>query len=95
MDIDNNQAKKALVALSIETVLLNMGKKILDEVNSRLYENYRCYIPDCFENPEYLKRVLQDLYGKASANIIQSIKKELEEFAVQKGIDNFIRVISD
>ena len=95
MDVDSNQAKKALVALSIETVLLNMGKKIFDEVNSRLYENYRCYLPDCFENPEYLKRVLQDLYGKASANIIQSIKKELEEFAVQKGIDNFIRVISD
>ena len=95
MDVDSNQAKKALVALSIETVLLNMGKKIFDEVNSRLYENYRCYLPDCFENPEYLKRVLQDLYGKASANIIQSIKKELEEFAVQKGIDSFIRVISD
>lgn len=95
MDVDSNQAKKALVALSIETVLLNMGKKIFDEVNSRLYENYRCYLPDCFENPEYLKRVLEDLYGKASANIIQSIKKELEEFAVQKGIDNFIRVISD
>lgn len=94
MYTDSNQAKKALVALSIETVLLNMGKRIHDEVNSRLYENYHCYIPDCFENPEYLKRVLQDLYGKASLNIIQSIKKELEDFAEQKGIDNFITIIS-
>lgn len=95
MYANSNQAKKALVSLSIEKVLLTIGKRILDEVNSRLYENYHCYIPDCFENPEYLKRVLQDLYGKASLNIIQSIKKELEEFAEQKGIDNFITVISD
>lgn len=94
MKADSNQAKKALVALSIETVLLKIGKRVYEEVNSRLYENYRCYIPDCFENPEYLKRVLQDLYGKASLNIIQSIKKELEEFAEQKGIDSFITIIS-
>jgi len=94
MYADSNQAKKALVSLSIEKVLLTIGKRVLDEVNSRLYENYHCYIPDCFDNPEYLKKVLQDLYGKASLNIIQSIKKELEEFTEQKGIDNFITVIS-
>jgi len=94
MDASGIQAKKALVALSIETVLLKMGKQVFDEVNSRLYENYCCYIPDCFENPEYLKRVLQDLYGKSSATIIQSIKKELEEFAEQKVIDVFVTVIS-
>lgn len=94
MDVNSNQAKKVLVALAIETVLLKMGKRVHDEVNSRLYENYRCYTPECFENPEYLKRVLQDLYGKASANIIQSIRKELEEFAEQRGIDNFITIIS-
>jgi len=94
MYADSNQAKKALVSLSIEKVLLTIGKRVLDEVNSRLYENYHCYIPDCFDNPEYLKKVLQDLYGRASLNIIQSIKKELEEFTEQKGIDNFITVIS-
>jgi len=94
MDADINQAKKALVALAIETVLLKMGKTVYDEVNSRLYENYRCYIPDCFENPEYLKRVLQGLYGNASDNIIQAIKKEIGEFAEQKGMNNFIAVIS-
>lgn len=94
MYADSNQAKKALVSLSIEKVLLTLGKRVLDEVNSRLYENYHCYIPDCFDNPEYLKKVLQDLYGKASLNIIQSIKKELEEFTEQKGIDNFITIIS-
>jgi len=89
-----NQAKKALVSLAIETVLFKISKRVYDEVNFRLYENYHCYIPDCYENPEYLKRVLQDLYGQSSAHLIASIKKELEEFEAQKGIDNFITVIN-
>lgn len=94
MDANSNHAKKALVAVVIERVLLKVGKLTYDEVNSRLYEEYHCYLPDCFENPEYLKRVLQDLYGKSSATIIKSIKKELEEYAEQKGIDAFITVLS-
>lgn len=94
MVYNNNQAKKALVALAIERVLFKMGMRIYDEVNSRLYENYSCYIPDCYENPEYLKSILSDLYGKSSTTIVQSIKKELEEFEEQNGINNFVMVIS-
>jgi hypothetical protein len=94
MDKNNNKVKKALVALAIEIVLLKIGKLTYNQVISKLYENYNCYLPDCFENPEYLKNVLQDLYGKSSLTIIQSIKKELEDYAEQKGIDTFITVIS-
>lgn len=94
MNADSRQAKKALVTLAIETVLLKIGKRPHEEVNSRLYKKYHCYLSDCFENPTYLKDVLQELYGKSSDTIIHSITKELEEFAEQKEIDNFVAVIS-
>lgn len=91
---DSNQAKKALVSLAIEIVLLEIGKPTYDEVIHKLFQVYKCYIPDCYEHPEYLKTILQDLYGSSSISIIESIKKQLEEFENQKGVDVFIAGIS-
>ena len=95
IDIAANEARKALVAVAIETVLLKIGKSVYDEVIHNLYKEYHCYLPDCYEHPEYLKRILQDLFGKSSLNIIASIKKYLGEYTEQKGIRNFIDVIGD
>ncbi|MGI0073847.1 MAG: hypothetical protein ACREA3_08550 [Nitrosotalea sp.] len=94
VDISSQEARKALIAVAIETVLLKMGKPVYDQVTYNLYKEYRCYIPDCYEHPEYLKRILQDLFGKSSATIVESIKKYLGEYVEQKGIDAFIAVIS-
>jgi hypothetical protein len=94
VDISSREARKALIALAIETVLLKMGKPAYDQVIKNLYKEYHCYLPDCYEHPEYLKRILQDLFGRSSINIVESIKKYLGEYAEQKGIDAFITVIS-
>lgn len=94
VNTNSNQVKKALVALAIETVLLEIGKPTFEEVTGKLYNDYQCYLSDCYEHPEYLKRILQDLYGKSSITIIESIKKQLGEHAIQKGIDAFIAGIS-
>jgi hypothetical protein len=91
---DGYQARKALVSLVIEKVLLDIGTPTLKEVTQKLYKEYHCYMPDCFEKPEYLKRILQDLYGKSSITIIESIRKQLQEYETQKGIDVFIAGIS-
>jgi hypothetical protein len=91
---NSNQVKKALVSLAIETVLLEIGKPTYDEVSHKLFKDYKCYLPDCYEHPEYLKRILRDLYGTSSTVITDSIKKQLEEFETQKGIDVFVAGIS-
>ncbi len=93
-DTNIKQAKRALVSLVIEKVLLDIGKTTFDAVNHRLFKDYHCYIPDCYEKPEYLKKVLQDIYGKSAITMIESIKKQLEEYETQKGIDAFIVGIS-
>lgn len=87
-------AQRALVALAIETVLFNIGKPAHDEVIGRLVKDHRCHFPDCYEHPEYLKKILQDIYGNRAVIIIELIRKQLEGFEMQKGIDTFIARIS-
>ena len=85
---------KALVALAVETVLFNIGKPAHDEVLGRLVKDHKCYFPDCYEHPEYLKKILQDIYGNRAVTIIELIRKQLDGFETQKGIDTFIAIIS-
>ncbi len=94
VDISSGEVRKALIAIAIETVLLKMGKPAYDQVIQSLYKEYHCYLPDCYEHPEYLKRILQDLFGKSSITIVESIKKYLGEYTEQKKIDAFIAAIS-
>ena len=90
-----NDAKKALVALAIEKALLDVGKPTYNEVVGKIYKDYHCYLPDCYESPEYLSRVLKELYGQSHLAIIESIKKYIGEMSTQEGIANFIMKISE
>jgi len=94
-DATNGEISKALLTLAIEETLTNMGKPVLDEVARRLFTNYKCYIPDCHEHPEYLKNVLKELYGNCYNTVVESIMKNLGEFTTKKSITNFLTVISE
>lgn len=87
-------AKKALLAFAVESTLLKMGKPEYEKVVARLESEYNCYIPDCHENPEFLKRVLQDIYGNAYDDIINEIRVELGEFISQKYFNDFIKSLA-
>ena len=90
LEATDNQIKKALISISVEQALLEMGTPVLDEVTRALYSNYKCYIPDCLDHPDYLKTVLKDLYGGGYQTIIKSIHKQLDEFSDQKPIEEFL-----
>jgi len=94
-DATDGEISKALVTLAVEKTLLNMGKPVFEEVAHRLWANYKCYIPDCHEHPEYLKNVLKELYGNGHDTIVKSIKNTLDEFATKKPIEHFLTVISE
>ncbi len=95
MEATDTQIKKALISIAIEKVLLGMGKPTLEEVTRQLYNDYNCYLPDCYENPQHLVKVLQDLYGRVHLNIIKSINKELEEFEQHEPIEKFLTVMRE
>ena len=90
MDATDLQIKKALVSFAIEKSLLEMGEPVFQKVTKTLMDDYNCYIPDCYEHPEYLKRVLGDIYGNAHQSIINSIKRDLAEFSAQGPVQKFI-----
>ncbi len=85
---------KALTAITIEKTLLAVGKPAYDKVTQMLYKEYHCYIPDCYDHPEYLSRVLNKLFGNASRVIVESIQTQLKEFTQHKRIEEFLRVIA-
>ena len=94
-DVTDEKIKRALVALAIEKALLDIGKTTFEEVGKTLYSRYQVYFPDCYEHPEFLNAVLKDLYGKSFSTIVDSIRKQLGEFASKKPIAEFLVKISE
>ena len=93
MEHDYDIVRKALVSLAVENTLFEIGKPAYEKVIESLYKKYHCYLPDCYEHPEYLNETLKRLYGNAHDVIVKSIKKQLDEFSNHKHIARFLLVI--
>jgi len=95
VETDKDQIKKAIVALAIEQTLLEYGSPALEKVSNKLFEDYHCYVPDCYNNPEYLNKVLKDLFGNSHTVIVESIRKRLEKMTMQDPIKDFLANLSE
>jgi len=83
--------RKALVTLTIEEALLEIGGPgLLNHVLSILYEKCKCYLPDCFDHPENFRKVWDELDEGTCNLMINLVKRNLEEFAYQKSIEQFL-----
>ena len=90
---NQEQIGKALVTLAAQKALVDIGKPAYDKVVEMLYSKYHCYLPDCYEHPEYLSKVLKMLFGRAGDVIAESIRAQLEDFMYKKPIANFLEII--
>lgn len=81
--------------MAIERTLLKTGgTPLLDEVNSRLYKKFNSSISECYEHPEYLKKILQEIFGEAHNEITKTIVKELTAFNYDDKIVQFIEKVN-
>jgi hypothetical protein len=85
---------KALFSFAVEDALNEMGAPTLEMVTTRLVKEYKCSIKDCLERPEYLKKVLGDVFGYAAPAVVAKIKKNMGEFSQEKPIGEFLKVIA-
>ena len=86
---------KALVSVTLEKAFLEVGdSKLLNTALSILYENYRAYLPDCYEHPEYLRKVFSELDGSSYVVVADAISSKLEEYSYQQPIKNFLMKIN-
>ena len=95
MDIDKRQIMRALITFVVEKVITDIGKPTLDQVETRLYKEYHCYIPDCYEHPDYLNNVLRSVFGNSFYAISEAIKLELEEHLEDKAILKLVNTITN
>ena len=93
-DNDIYKLKKDVVLYVIRQSLLASGKETFELVNRSLFEKYHCEISDCFEKPEYFRDVLNYVYNGSHAKVIESMKRNLDKFAHEGSIKEFLEKIS-
>jgi len=86
--------RKGLFLIAIEETLMKISRNDYERVVTRLKTKYNCYIPDCYLHPEYLKDILEGLYGESSGQIINQIKEKLEKFPNQLPVNEFLTKLS-
>ena len=81
---------KALVTTAIEHALRSFEKDDFDKVIKKLNEE-GAYLPDCFDHPELLQKVLKEIFGSSFTTIIIfSIQNWLGDSASNPSISNFL-----
>jgi len=89
-----NQMKKTMVTLALKNTLLELGIQEYDKVVSLLQKDYSCTLEDCFENPEYLRNILKDLFGDSYPDILSSLSENMKNIVSQPSVKDFLQVLS-
>jgi len=96
-DIQNDDAsmdQKTQVVKAVEKALMSIGKPDLLKVKERLLQDYKRTFAECYEEPEFLNRILKDIYGNSYTTIIDSIKKNLDDVSKSPPVSKFLEVIA-
>lgn len=94
MDFQKRDVMKALTSLTIQKVLNDISTPAFEKVSKRLQKEYKCYIPDCYDHPEYLASVLKSIFGNAHMAIVEQIRVELVEHSDDNGISMLIKTMA-
>lgn len=89
-----NQMKKTIVTLALKNTLLELGIQEYDKIVSLLQKDYTCTLEDCYENPEYLRNILKDLFGDSYPDILNSLSENMKDILSQQSIKDFFQVLS-
>jgi len=82
-----------LITVAVEHALLQMGTAELEMVAYQLKNGYNCTIEDCFEHPEYLKQVLNELFGYCCEDILSTIEYVVRGGNMNSQIEKFLTAL--
>ncbi|MDE1725472.1 MAG: hypothetical protein KGH76_06215 [Thaumarchaeota archaeon] len=85
---------KELVTVVIEKALLDISLPVYESIISSLKNKYDCSLSDCYEHPQYLKRVLTDYFGSACNVVIDKINSELQSTIQSEPITEFLTILN-
>jgi hypothetical protein len=77
--MDSAEQNKLAFISCIEVVIMRRNGANYHLIEAKLNTLYNCKIYDCYENPEYLRTVLKEVYKEDYNSIIGEIKLESSE----------------
>ena len=86
---------KTQVSISIENTLREIGKFEFRKVLDTLKENYNISISDCYDNPQFLKQTLKDLFGNSYNSIIATIEQNLDGLVLMEPVNEFLTIMKN
>jgi len=89
-----NQMKKIMVTLALKNTLLELGIHEYDKIVSLLQKDYSCTLEDCYENPEYLRNILKDLFGDSYPDILNSLSENMKNILTHQSVKDFFQVLN-
>ena len=87
--------KKTIVVLAMKNTFLELGLEEYDKIVLMLQKDHNCTLEDCYDNPEALKQVLQDLLGDAYPDVMGSLKDNIKNISSHKSTENFLDALSN
>lgn len=91
---DHTNTERELITVAVEHALLQMGKPELEMVEYQLKNDYNCTIGDCLEHPEYLKQVLNQLFGYCCEDILSTIEYVIKGGSIDSQVNKFLTVLN-
>jgi len=88
------QMKKTMITLAIKNTLLELGTQEFDKIVMMLHKDFNSTLEDCYEEPEHLRQVLQDLFGDSYQDILNSLKENIKNISTDKITNSFIDNLS-
>ena len=89
-----DEMKKTMVTLAIKNTFLELGLEEFDKIILMLQKDFNSTLEDCYDHPEYLKQVLQDLLGDSYTDVLNSLKENIRNVSSHKSTDNFLDALS-
>ena len=93
-DDSMDSMKKTMVILAMKNTFLELGLEEFDKIVLMLQKDHNCTLEDCYENPEALKQVLQDLLGDAYQDVMNSLKENIKNISSHKSTENFLDILT-
>jgi len=82
-----------IVRVAVESALLEMGPLELEKVTTILKNEYRCSLGETIYHPEYLKKILLDLFGNSYEDILTTIHRILSKVKTKHPIVDYLEAL--
>ena len=89
-----DQMKKTIVVLAMKNTFLELGLEEYDKIILMLQKDHNCTLEDCYDRPEVLKQVLQDLLGDSYNDIMSALKENIKNISSHRSTENFLDALS-